>query len=234
MLATSLATARVISANAAPFHRIFLCRMARASKYCIFCGRHPTTREHIWADWLAQYVPKTMQKHSSATSTINADRSVSKNSKVWGGDPRSRRLQIVCRPCNNHWMSDLQKAAKPILISMIAGKSTKPVVLNLQRQKVLAAWCAMSVICAEYFYPNRAAISVTDRRWLYTTKTAPNDFRIWIGDYERKEWAPFWGHFSLRISEHEGEQVWAIHPDGTPSTTLADFLGRRIPKSVFL
>jgi hypothetical protein len=157
-----------------------------------------------------------MPKHSSAASVINKDRSVSKTSKVWGGDPRSRRLQIVCRPCNNHWMSDLQTAAKPILSPLITGESKKSIVLGLEWQKILAAWAAMSVICAEYFYPNRAAISVTDRRWLYDTKTAPNDFRIWIGDYERKEWIPHWGHFSLRISEHEGKQDWTIHPDGTP------------------
>jgi hypothetical protein len=190
--------------------------MARASKDCIFCGEKPTTREHIWADWLTKYIPKTMPKHSSATSIVNPDRSVNRTSKVWGGDPRSRRLQIVCGPCNHHWMSDLQKVTKPILIPLITGKSKKPIVLNLERQKTLATWAAMSVICAEYFYPNRAAVSVTDRRWLYKTKTAPNDFRIWIGDYERKDWVPHWGHFSLRISEHEGAQGWTIHPDGTP------------------
>jgi hypothetical protein len=190
--------------------------MARASKYCIFCGSHPTTREHIWADWLSRYIPKTMSKHSSAASIINQNRGVNKVSRIWGGDPRSRRLQIVCKGCNNHWMSDLQKAAKPVLIPLITGKSNKPITLNLDRQKLLASWATMTVICAEYFYPSRAAISVTDRRWLYKTKSAPNDFRIWIGDYERKDWVPHWGHFSLRISEHEGAQGWTIHPDGTP------------------
>jgi hypothetical protein len=158
-----------------------------------------------------------MPKHTSATSITNKDRSMSKTSRIWGGDPRSRRLQIVCRCCNNHWMSDLQRVAKPILVPMITGKSKKPVVLTLERQKILAAWSAMSVICAEYFHPNRATVSVTDRRWSYNTKTATNDFRIWIGDYSRKEWIPHWGHFSLRISEHEGlAQGWTVHPDGTP------------------
>ena len=189
--------------------------MARISKYCIFCGKAPTTREHIWADWLSQYIPKTMPNHNSASTMVNADRSVDKISKVWGGDPRSRRLQIVCAPCNNGWMSSLQSAVKPTLVPLISGKSIN---LTLQRQKILAAWSAMSVICAEYFYPKSAAISVTDRRWLYKTHTAPNDFRIWIGDFDRKEWRPHWGHSSLRISaaEYEAPQGWTTHPDGTP------------------
>jgi hypothetical protein len=204
--------------------------MARASKYCIFCGGAPTTREHIWADWLAKYIPKTMPKHSSATSILNRDRSVSKTAKVWGGDPRSRRLQIVCGSCNHRWMSDLQKATKPILLPLITGNSQKPVILDLDRQRTLAAWAAMSVICAEYFYPNRATVSVTDRRWLYKTKTAPTDFRIWIGDYERKEWIPHWGHFSLRISEQEGAAGWTVHPDGTPrsNTQVTTFVVGRL------
>jgi hypothetical protein len=105
------------------------------------------------------------------------------------------------------------KGRQADLDPLISGKS---IILSLDRQKILAAWAAMSVICAEYFYPNRASSSVTDRRWLYNTKIAPNDFRIWIGNYERREWIPHWGHFSLRISEDEGPQGWTIHPDGTP------------------
>jgi hypothetical protein len=36
-------------------------------------------------------------------------------------------------------------AAKPILLPL-----REPIVLNPERQKVLAAWAAMTVICAEY------------------------------------------------------------------------------------
>jgi hypothetical protein len=202
--------------------------MARTSRYCIFCGSEPTTREHIWADWLTQYIPKVMPNHHSTTAILNPDRTVDKVSKLWGGDARSRRLQIVCGPCNHHWMSDLQTAAKPILIPLITGKSIN---LNSARQKILAAWSAMSVICAEYIYPKNAAVSVTDRRWLYKTRTAPDNFRIWIGDFDRKEWLPHWGHSSLRISasEYEKPQGWTVHPDGTPrgnTQTTAFVVGR--------
>jgi hypothetical protein len=104
------------------------------------------------------------------------------------------------------------------------------IVLSMHRQETLAAWAAMSVMCAEYFYPNRAAVPVTDRRWLFRTKTAPNDFRIWIGDYVRKDWKPHWGHLSLRISEHEGAQGWTVHPDGTPrsNTQITSFVVGRL------
>ena len=153
--------------------------------------------------------------YTASQSLLNPDRTIEKKEKLWGGDPRSRQLQIVCRPCNNHWMSDLQTAAKPVLIPLITGKAIN---LTPPRQESLAAWCAMTTMCAEYFYPKTASVSVTDRRWFFKTHAAPNTFRIWIGDFDRKEWKPHWGHLSLRISltEHEGMQGWAIHPDGTP------------------
>jgi hypothetical protein len=202
--------------------------MARASKYCIFCGASPTTKEHIWPQWLKKYIPKTMPNHVAAAAIHNPDKTFERTEKRWGGDPRGRSLQIVCATCNNGWMGELQNKAKPILVPLITGKEIN---LTPVRQQVLAAWCAMTVICAEYLFPTRATVSVVDRRWLYNHRTAPNSFRIWIGDFERKKWIPHFGHLSLRISvtEHEGTQGWAIHPDGTPranTQTMVFVVGR--------
>jgi hypothetical protein len=72
----------------------------------------------------------------------------------------------------------------------------------------------MTVICAEYFQPSRKAIPVTDRRWLYVNRTAPGSWKIWIGNYERKDWIPHWVHTSLRISDHQLPEKWAMQTDG--------------------
>ena len=96
-------------------------------------------------------------------------------------------------------------------------------------QRTLAAWAAMTMMCAEYLYPHRATTSVTDRRWLFKHKLAPQNFRIWIGDYDRKDWPGHWVHNSMRITEHEGIQGWTVHPDGTPRSntqTVTFVVGR--------
>ena len=66
---------------------------------------------------------------------------------------------------------------------------------------------------------------------------APDDFRIWIGDFARRQWKPNWMHSSLRIteSEHEGMQAWAIHPDGSPraNTQTTTFVAGRLFIHVF-
>ncbi|WP_156481287.1 hypothetical protein [Herbaspirillum rubrisubalbicans] len=46
----------------------------------------------------------------------------------------------VCEDCNRGWMSDLQKQAKPILVSLVTGEWPD---LNNEQCRILARWCAM-------------------------------------------------------------------------------------------
>jgi hypothetical protein len=136
--------------------------MARASKDCIFCGRSPTTSEHIWAKWLRKHIAMPLLSHSAAASILNPDRTVTIDRRRWGGDPRQRGLQVVCKRCNETWMSSLQEAAKPVLVPLIEGRRC---VLAEDRQRAVAAWAAMAITCAEYFQPQRTAVSVVARRF---------------------------------------------------------------------
>ncbi len=57
---------------------------------------------------------------------------------------------------------------------------------------------------------------VTARRWLLPTKTPPDNIRIWIGNFDRRNWKADWAHNSLRISRERGRYPWTVNPDGTP------------------
>lgn len=187
--------------------------MSDYPSFCIFCGGTPLSREHIWADWLRAYIRRNLPYYHSGRAILNPDRSLERATKKYSGDPRSRRLKIVCAKCNNGWMSSLQNAAKPILIPLLQGAAAT---LSHDRQNTLAAWVAMTVICAEYLQPRSVSISVTARRWLYKERTAPADLRIWLGNYKRGDWKPHWIHNSLRISEAEGRYPWTINSEDTP------------------
>src|ERR1039457_52556 len=93
---------------------------------CIFCGRSgdtvEITREHVWADWLKEYIPKNDVRHTALHGIIERDGSLQHTIRTWGGDAQSRRLRIVCRCCNNGWMGKLQEHAKDILIPLISGQ----------------------------------------------------------------------------------------------------------------
>ena len=181
--------------------------------FCIFCGGSPLTREHIWANWFRAYLPRTRPFYHSGRIVLNEDKTQTQSSKKIAGDPKSRKLRIVCNKCNNEWMSDLQNATKPILIPLL---HRQQITLSEPRQRQLATWVAMTVICAEYLQPASVSIPVTARRWLFTNRTPPDNMRIWIGNFDRRNWKADWAHNSLRISENEGRYPWTVNPDGTP------------------
>jgi hypothetical protein len=208
--------------------------MARTSKTCIFCGNSPTTREHIWADWLKRYIPKNLPNYTSGFTIWDEGAKQTKTTGTrWGGDPRSRRLQIVCASCNEGWMHDLQDAVKPILVPLLRGEKAG---LTRGAQNTLATWSAMTTICAEYFDPKSAGIPLVDRRWLFTRQSPPDTFRMWIGNYKRHKWKVHWSHHSIRITEHQESNGWGRQPDGTarPNTQMSTFVAGQFYLHVFV
>jgi hypothetical protein len=164
---------------------------------CIFDGGTPLTDEHMYANWLRNYIPKTMKNYTTMSAEIYPDRSVPTH-RLIGGDPHGRRLRVVCGPCNNGWMSRLQNAAKPYLIPLITGQSTA---LDAKEQAIVAAWIAMTVMVAEHNDPTKVGISAAERLQFKNAQTAPPHWKIWIGDYQRGNWKGRWVHHVLEIAE---------------------------------
>jgi hypothetical protein len=162
----------------------------RPQRYCIFCGGAGLTKEHIWADWLKKYIPKDMPSYSESHAIVHRTR-IDENKKVRSGDPRSRRLKVVCAKCNNGWMSRLQERAKPILLPLILGK---PTVLSEEGQRISATWATMAIMVAEFFDPKKVAISQDERFLLRVREIPPMNWKIWIAHFRRGDWAGLWVH----------------------------------------
>lgn len=169
-------------------------------KKCIFCGEQGTkiTREHVWADWLKSYIPKTDLKHTALSGILEQDGRMEYTIRTWGGDARSRRLPIVCLKCNTGWMGKLQENAKYILIPLITGDVK---ILNQIEQSVLATWSTMAVMVAEYFEPRSVTFTAAERRYLMDRHHPPANVRIWMGRYIPGEWNGLWVHRSIRIAD---------------------------------
>ena len=154
---------------------------------CIFCGAtSDITREHIWADWLKEYIAKDIDGYQAATITINQPGVASTvREKKISGDPRSRKVKCVCGSCNNGWMSQLQERAKPLVLSLIEGCQIE---FTKAKCELLSAWIAMSVMCSEYSDRSRVAIRPLDRKRLFESHKPPTtNWRIWIGRFERQK-----------------------------------------------
>ncbi len=131
--------------------------------------------------------------------------------KKSGGDPRNRPVRVVCAGCNGGWMSRLQQTAKPLLIPLVTGQAVR---LDAQAQQVIAVWCAMSVMTAEFLSHDRQAISLDERRSIKATQSVPADtWKIWIGHYVRGGWQPLWAHTVMPIGD---EEISPVGDDGVP------------------
>jgi hypothetical protein len=90
-------------------------------KNCAFCGAPaPLTGEHVFAEWLAPYLPKlgssghtvsnTLRAVDGANLKIHSDNYSSRKGDLYrkGRPMKNQTLKIVCERCNSGWMSLLQ------------------------------------------------------------------------------------------------------------------------------
>lgn len=173
--------------------------MANPQGRCIFCNGTGLTHEHIWADWLRNYIPRDMESYVSEARVVGEGGfPISERTKKGSGDPRSRRVRCVCGGCNSGWMSQHQEATKPHLIPLLAGRETT---ITEGGQTALSTWVAMAVMVAERLEPEKAAIPALDRYWLKRNRFPPPHWRIWGGHYQRGgAWRPHFVHNTLFVT----------------------------------
>lgn len=154
---------------------------------CIFCQGFGLSKEHIFADWLRDYIPRQMLEHKTRKAHVHPLKGTQASVERRTGDPHSRRIRCVCQTCNNEWMSRLQEQARPFLVPMLIGETTS---LHRRSQTTLAAWITVMVMVSEFVDRDMVAVSQAERAFVHERQKAPNHWRIWIGAHERKKF-PF-------------------------------------------
>jgi hypothetical protein len=100
---------------------------------CLFCGASgPLTDEHVYGKWLR----KLGYTGEGVREIVRGDGSTP---IIQSGGPFSKRLKIVCRPCNNEWMSGMETGAEPWLTAMFNARASS-VMLDEAAQLTLARW----------------------------------------------------------------------------------------------
>jgi hypothetical protein len=115
---------------------------------CIFCERQPPeikiSKEHVFADWLRAIFPRS-DKITHTLGYVNWTTAPGSSrptitAKRGQGHSGSKKVKAVCQSCNETWLSnDIEDAAKPILIPLIANQT---LTLNVEMQWRLARWAA--------------------------------------------------------------------------------------------
>jgi hypothetical protein len=191
---------------------------------CIFCDRLGVTKEHMWADWLRNYIPREASGHATSFEKIHLRHSERQYQRRMG-DPHSRRIKCVCRECNNGWMSQLQEKAKPYLVPMLTGNA-----VTLQRNGLtpLAAWVTMMVMVAEHLNDESVAVTLVERQRFKASQRAPSHWRIWIGRHAAVQHPLFTHNIMSFASEEEIERrgIEGAIPANTHTSTI--LLGKHL------
>ena len=170
----------------------------KTRRTCIFCGASGMTKEHIWPEWLQEIFPNdAATTHTYGTidpsPIIGLPKIIEKQRPGHSG---KNTVKVVCRTCNNEWLSRLEEKTKPVLTSLALGEK-----LNLTPtvQKSLAVWLAKTAMTAERVRPRANGITQEERTFLMTHLLPPPNWIIWVVAYAGGAWS------ELGMGQHRGD-----------------------------
>src|SRR2546428_2169378 len=111
-----------------------------SQRACVWCRNQLSAsraKEHVVPDWLLRHL-KVSSETVEATIAATADENVvSVRRHILDAMKEGR----VCEECNCGWMSDLEQAAKPVLVPVIDGQRSV-LTLSASERLLVARWAA--------------------------------------------------------------------------------------------
>jgi hypothetical protein len=141
---------------------------------CRFCGStaHKIDNEHVWPDWLADFLPEIRGTGYSERWSSAAGR------ERWPEAPLKATVRTFCKDCNSGWMSQVENAAKSIVGPMVIGKHTQ---IDEESQRIVANWIAVKCLVAVQTSKAPQPPDSHYRRVRHFRGVPPNTMRVWIG-----------------------------------------------------
>jgi len=173
---------------------------------CAFCGEGSLSKEHLFADWLRDYFPRTNDdKHVEGIIEYLPNRKVSHITSQ--GHSGSKKIRRACEDCNSGWMSQLDNNVRNILPPIFKGY---PGIIDQSMQAALAAWFTKIAIVGDCDIRKKNSYIPQEERTEFTLRKSPSrDWKIMISSYEGTSWK------DLCIFQHGGKLD--ISPVGEPN-----------------
>ena len=152
--------------------------MARA---CIFCGAKADTKEHIFPDWINRLI--TTADFEGIAFTIDRGE-ITEQRTHRATRAAGMKARIVCRACNNGWMSDLEADAEKLLTPLMLGSQTT---LTTEQQLFAAFWAVKTSMVGETIQYHDDRFSQEDRDIVREQQRPPLRARVSIAAYDMSE-----------------------------------------------
>jgi hypothetical protein len=158
---------------------------ARGRTLCIFCGKGPVTKEHVFGRWIRKYIEANDERTKHFVLHSGSIGMKPGKLHLRQGGTVATQLRVVCGPCNHGWMREIQEAAAHYLVPLLAGDWTAA--LEPSACLAIASWFTLfSMVCE---FCDRPTIGVTQahRTEFMTTRTPPVGWTVMMGRYFDKD-----------------------------------------------
>lgn len=161
---------------------------------CVFCGGSPTTREHVYPQWLQQFsAPQAFIKRAGSYQPafpqtvvrLDAQGQYVEVDEVRGNKtPNLHEVTVksVCATCNNGWMSALENSVQGPLKKMANPPNPIPHLVDARSAAVLAAWAYKCFMMYDQYRDPRDRVFVDDDFIAFKNSRRPSrTARIYLG-----------------------------------------------------
>lgn len=156
----------------------------KPQRFCIFCGLSGMSKEHFWPDWLKEYVP--IVKDAKYTASVYSSKGLAaqqlRSSNQRQGHLITKTFRVVCKKCNNGWMSGIENDVKAFLLTGISNTET---IVNQQVKEKLALWACVKAVITEHSEPESSLTLAEDRKALISG-VLPSYFAVYLGKQSTK------------------------------------------------
>ena len=160
---------------------------------CAFCSISANlTAEHVISRWVSEgFRGEKLARLTDSRGQV----------REWASDELDWKARVVCRPCNNTWMSDIEcQHAKPVMGPLIAGKINIPI--RETEARSLALFAFKTAIVVDQTQRHREPFfSPRIRHSFRKNLDIPDNVRMWLcADAASSE-----GRFDVRGSYYSGK-----------------------------
>lgn len=144
---------------------------------CIFCGKTPTSREHIWSQaWLAKRFPDSITWDHGVFKR-NRPEEPRKEGAEWTSLNPDLVVKCVCRECNSDWMAQLDDDAYPILFELMDASDW---LVPIRERTILATWATKIAAMVEATQSEFLMLTPDEAKRLKDAGEPPSYSYVWI------------------------------------------------------
>lgn len=165
------------------------------NKGCAFCCYEGTlTGEHLWSAWISKLLAGKTRgydfSHKNSSGRL----------QEWQQPTLDQKTKIVCAPCNNGWMSDLETETASLLSNVIRDDAA----LSLLPRGVttLAAFAFKNVVVGSFMANECAFFSSVVRQHFRERREVPKGVQMWLAGFKGKRiYGGRWSAYFVKPSE---------------------------------